>query len=94
MWVGIDASRIERPESHTSAERTVVYKPNLPQNTKPITYGWQFSTLVVLPDQPSSWTYILDQERIKSTQKAVQVALDQVQRPLGKVESVSRLLNR
>lgn len=78
MWVGIDASRIERPESHTSADRTVVYKPNLPQNTKPITYGWQFSTLVVLPDQPSSWTYILDQKRIESKQTAVEVAVEQI----------------
>jgi DDE superfamily endonuclease len=78
MWVGIDASSIERPESHTSQDRTVVYKPNLPQSTKPITYGWQFSTLVVLPDQPSSWTYILDQKRIESNQTAVQVAVEQI----------------
>ncbi len=66
MWIGLDASRIERPESHTLADRTVVYKPNLPKSTKPIIYGWQFSTVVVLPDQPSSWTYILDQKRIGS----------------------------
>lgn len=78
MWLGIDASRIERPEAHTSADRTVVYKPNLPESTKPITYGWQFSTLVVLPEQPSSWTYILDQERIRSQQTAVSVAVAQV----------------
>jgi len=78
MWLGIDATRIERPEAHTSKDRTVVYKPNLPRNTKPITYGWQFSTLEVLPDQPSSWTYILDQQRIGSTQTAVQVAVEQM----------------
>src|SRR5262249_35081285 len=78
MWIGIDASRIERPESHTSQDRTVVYKANLPQSSKPITYGWQFSTLVVLPDLPSSWTYILDQKRIASTQTAVQVAVEQI----------------
>lgn len=78
MWLGIDASRIERPEAHTSADRTVVYKPNLPRSTKPITYGWQFSTLVVLPGQPSSWTYILDQKRIESKQTAVEVAVEQI----------------
>ena len=27
---------------------------------KPVTPGWQFSTLTVLPEVPSSWTYILD----------------------------------
>ena len=78
MWLGIDASRIERPEAETVADRTVVHKPNLPEASRPITYGWQFSTLVVLPDQPSSWTYVLDQQRIQSTQTAVQVAIEQV----------------
>ncbi len=29
MWLGIDASSIERPASKTSPDRTVVYKPNL-----------------------------------------------------------------
>lgn len=78
LWLGIDASRIERPEAHTSADRTVVHKPNLPESRRPITYGWQFSTLVVLPQQPSSWTYILDQRRIASTQTAVEVAVEQI----------------
>ncbi len=78
LLLGIDASRIERPEASTSADRTVVHKPNLPENRTPITYGWQFSTLVVLPQQPSSWTYLLDQQRISSTQTAVQVAIAQI----------------
>src|SRR5437763_16765180 len=30
LWLGIDATSIERPESQTSPDRTVVYKPNLP----------------------------------------------------------------
>ena len=50
LWLGIDATSIERPESKTSPDRTVVYKPNLPQSSKPISYGWQFSTVVVLPE--------------------------------------------
>ena len=29
MWLGIDATSIERPQSKTSPDRTVVYKPNL-----------------------------------------------------------------
>ena len=51
MWLGIDATSIERPESKTSPDRTVVYKANLPQSSKPISYGWQFSTVVILPNQ-------------------------------------------
>jgi len=68
LWLGIDATSIERPESKTSPDRTVVYKPNLLESSKPISYGWQFSTVVILPEQPSSWTIVLDQQRIGSEQ--------------------------
>jgi len=78
LWLGIDATSIERPESQTSPDRTVVYKPNLPQGCKPISYGWQFSTVVVLPTQPSSWTAVLDQQRIRSEQTSVEVAAAQL----------------
>ena len=60
LWVGIDASGIARPDAITSADRTAQHVHNLPECKKPITFGWQFSTVVVLPERPSSWTYILD----------------------------------
>jgi len=78
VWLGIDATSIERPESQTAPDRTVVYKPNLPESSKPISYGWQFSTVVVLPKQPSSWTAVLDQQRIGSEQTSVEVAATQL----------------
>jgi hypothetical protein len=78
VWLGIDATSIERPESPTSPDRTVVYKPNLPESSKPISYGWQFSTVVILPKQPSSWTAVLDQQRIRSDQTSVEVAAAQL----------------
>lgn len=78
MWLGLDATSIERPASKTSPDRTVVYKPNLPEGCKPIGYGWQFSTVVVLPEQPSSWTAVLDQQRIRSEQTSVEVAAAQL----------------
>ncbi len=78
MWLGIDATSIERPQSQTSPDRTVVYKPNLPESSKPISYGWQFSTLVLLPAQPSSWTGVLAQQRIGSEQTSVEVAAAQL----------------
>jgi hypothetical protein len=82
VWLGIDATSIERPESKTSPDRTVVYKPNLPESSKPISYGWQFSTVVVLPsapqEQPSSWTVVLDQQRIRAAQTSVEVAATQL----------------
>lgn len=78
LWLGIDATSIERPASETSPDRTVVYKPNLPKDCKPISYGWQFSTVVVLPTQPSSWTGVLDQQRIRSDQTSIEVAAAQL----------------
>ena len=78
VWLGIDATSIERPESRTSPDRTVVYKPNLPESSKPISYGWQFSTVVMLPAPSSSWTAVLDQRRIRSDQTSVEVAVAQL----------------
>ncbi len=46
----------------------------MPECSKPITSGWQFSTLVALPDTPSSWTYILDQQRVSTETTPAQVA--------------------
>src|SRR6266699_1838028 len=78
VWLGRDATSIERPQSKTSPDRTVVYKPNLPESSKPISYGWQFSTVVLLPTQPSSWTAVLAQQRIRSDQTSVEVAAAQL----------------
>lgn len=78
VWWGIDASSIQRPESPTARDRSVVYVPNMPGSKKPISFGWQFSTVVVLPEQPSSWTYTLDQQRISTQQTSTQVAASQL----------------
>jgi len=79
LLLGIDASNIARPQSKTAADRTVLHVPNLPRSqTTPLTVGWQFATLVALPEQPSSWGYILDSRRISSEQTAGQVAATQV----------------
>jgi hypothetical protein len=78
LWIGIDASNIARPSAVTSADRTAQQVHNLPECKKPITFGWQFSTVVVLPQTPSSWTYILDQQRVKSKTTAIEVAYAQL----------------
>jgi hypothetical protein len=80
LWMGIDVSTIERPCSKTSADRTAIYKHNLPECKKPITFGWSFSTVVILPEVSSSWTYVLDQVRVHSKITAVQVALEQLKK--------------
>jgi hypothetical protein len=80
MWIGIDASNIARPRAATSADRTAQHVHNLPKGSKAITYGWQFSTVVVLPENPSSWTYLLSQRRIASSTTAIEMAFEQLQK--------------
>jgi hypothetical protein len=81
--VGIDATSIPRPFSQTSADRTTMPMHNIP-HTAPkkstvLTFGWKYSTVMVLPEHPSSWTSIVDQQRIASDQRDIQVAFEQLQ---------------
>jgi len=78
-WIGIDVSGIARPRSVTSADRSAQYAHNLPKCEKPVTYGWQFSTVVALPETKSSWTYVLDQQRVSTQTTPAQVAFAQLQ---------------
>jgi hypothetical protein len=89
IWISVDASSIPRPEAQTSKDRGIIHVSNLPRAAKPISVGWQFSTVMLLPEEPSSWVGILDQQRISTEQTAIQVAIAQlralvplVQRPI------------
>ncbi len=79
IWIGVDASSIPRPEAETSADRGIIHVSNLPRAAKPISVGWQYSTVMLLPQVASSWVSILDQERIETTQTAIQVAIAQLE---------------
>jgi hypothetical protein len=78
LVLGIDASSIARPCSQTAKDRTYVHQSNLPKGCKPVTPGWQFSTLTVLPEEASSWTYILDNVRVRSEQTQGETAQEQL----------------
>lgn len=78
LVLGIDASSILRPCSQTAADRTYVHASNLPEGSQPVAPGWQFSTLTVLPETPSSWTYVLDNLRIASQQTQATTASAQL----------------
>lgn len=83
LVLGSDVTQIERPFSGTSPDRTAIPMHNIPQtNSKKataITYGWKYSTLVVLPEKTSSQTYILDQQRVPSEKTEIQVAYEQLE---------------
>lgn len=78
LLLGLDATGVARPESPTAKDRTYLYVHNLPKGHAPATAGWSFSSLVVLPATPSSWMYVLDNQRIPSTSTAGQMGADQL----------------
>lgn len=84
IWIAVDGTNLARPSAPTSEDRTIIHLPNLPLVDKPISVGWTFSTVVLIPEQTSSWTPILEQQRIESSQTAIEVAIRQLQalRPL------------
>lgn len=88
LVLGLDTSSILRPDAHTSRDRTLVYRSNLPADATPVGPGWSFSTLVVLPDPVSSWTYILDNRRVPSSETASTIGVQQLQAILPRLPPV------
>jgi len=85
LVLGGDASSILRVASKTARDRTYVHASNLPEGTKPVRPGWQFSTLSVLPEVHSSWTFVLKNDRIVSTATQASVMKDQLQQALPRL---------
>jgi hypothetical protein len=76
--IAVDGSSIPRPKARTSADRSAQHVHNLPESAKPVTCGWQFSTVVALPEKPSGWTYVLSQRRVETSTTAIHLAYQQV----------------
>ncbi len=89
LILGIDATQIDRPFSQTSPDRTAMPMHNIPhaapKKSTAITFGWKYSTVTVLPEKPSSWTYIVDQQRIPSDKTDIQVAWEQIKEIVPKL---------
>src|SRR5256714_312249 len=80
VWISVDATPVERPEAHTSEGRGYIHVSNLPLADKPISIGWMFSVVGLLPEQASSWVPPLDLQRKSLEQTAIGVAIDQLRR--------------
>ena len=78
IWLGIDSSSMQRLEANSSYDRGMIYVPNMPHATKPVSVGYQFSTVMLLPEQPSSWVGILEQRRMGTAQTAIEVGIEQL----------------
>lgn len=92
VWVSIDSTSIARPEAETSPDRGIIYVPNLPHAKRPVSVGWQFSTVMLLPPDRSSWGAILSQRRIATSETAIEVAIEQVECLLPQLGPSARLL--
>jgi hypothetical protein len=92
VWLSVDATSIARPEAETSPDRGMIYVCNLPHATKPVSVGWQFSTVMLLPESRSSWGAILSQRRIQSQQTAVAVAISQLEQLRPQLAGSVRIL--
>lgn len=92
VWISIDSTAIARPEAEMSPDRGMISVPNLPHTSKPVSVGWQFSTVMLLPEQPSSWGAILSQRRISTVETAVSVGIQQVEALRSLVPASARLL--
>jgi hypothetical protein len=92
VWVSVDSTSIARPEAETSPDRGMVYLPTGPHANKPVSVGWQFSTVMLLPDSASSWGAILSQRRIPTAQTAIEVAIEQLEALVGLLPAGTRVL--
>lgn len=92
VWVSVDSTSMARPEAETSPDRGIIYLPNLPHAKRPVSVGWQFSTVMLLPDSASSWGAILSQRRISSGETAVAVAIEQLESLVAALPAGSRVL--
>jgi hypothetical protein len=54
IWLGIDSSSMQRLEADSLCDRGMIYVPNMPHATKPVSVGYQFSTVMLLPEQARS----------------------------------------
>jgi DDE superfamily endonuclease len=96
IWIAVDSSPVQRPAAATSEERGSVHVSNLPLADKAVSVGWSFPVVALLPETASSWTPILEVQRIESTQTAVGVAIEQLRqlKPLLADREVIVLANR
>lgn len=85
VWLGLDSSSMERLEAVSNRDRGMIYVPNMPHATKPVSVGWQFSTVMLLPQQPGSWVGVLDQQRIGTKRTAIEVGITQLRAVLPQI---------
>jgi hypothetical protein len=78
VFLGVDTSNLYRQEAETSADRTLVPIPNLPECDHAVCPGWVWSHVVLLPQEAGQGTFVLDSQRLASSGLATEVAASQL----------------
>jgi len=78
VFLGVDTSNLFRPQAKTSADRTMVSLPNLPDGHHAACPGWVISSVVLLPEEAGQGTFVLDTQRVTSSGLATEVAASQL----------------
>jgi hypothetical protein len=78
VFLGVDSSNLYRREAETSADRTLVPIPNLPECNHAVCPGWVISSIVLLPQEAGQGTFVVDTQRVASSGLATQVGASQL----------------
>ena len=77
-WYTVDASVWPRCDAETSPDRGYYHHPYRQSHGQPIVAGWNYSWLVQIPPQCSSWTAPLRVRRMTPGENLNQVAAEQI----------------
>lgn len=78
VFLGADTRSRFRPEAVTSADRTLLPIPNVPEAAHAVSPGWVISSVVLLPEEAGQGTVVLDCRRVESSALVTEVAAIQV----------------
>jgi hypothetical protein len=82
----VDASVWPRCDSETSPQRGYYYHPSRHSAGRPIVAGWAYQFVARLNFVRESWTAPVDVERLRPAQDANEVAAQQIEALLGRLE--------
>jgi hypothetical protein len=92
--IAVDVSAWPRPHAETSAERCFCYSPCRCTATRKAVPGWPYSFAAGLEWGPTSWTALLDAERLTTHHDATLATVAQVTRVRAALDSAGHLTGR
>ncbi|HEX4863925.1 MAG TPA: NF041680 family putative transposase [Acidimicrobiales bacterium] len=81
----VDASVWERSDAETSPERGFYHSASRQSAGQPIVAGWSYQWIAQLSWAPDSWTAPVDVTRIRPSDDATALSIDQVRRLVGRL---------